>query len=143
MLELTQYYLSKSPKNITRDDIAKLSDVIDYHRKQYYDDAPVISDAEFDALYSLLVQSESLLGFVHAQSPTQRIQQLSDNHFRKAPHLHPMMSLDNTYDADDLIEFEKRIMRILEKDSSLVRPQIEYRVEYKFDGLGIALLYRE
>lgn len=52
-----------------------------------------------------------------------------------------MMSLDNTYDAEDLREFEVRIRRILDKERSY--GTLEYVVEYKFDGLGIALLYEE
>jgi DNA ligase (NAD+) len=73
-------------------------------------------------------------------SPTQEVNRLEENHFTKAPHKHAMMSLDNTYNADDLLEFEKRIKRILFGDigSSQI---IEYIVEYKFDGLGIALTY--
>lgn len=51
-----------------------------------------------------------------------------------------MMSLDNTYNADDLVEFEKRIKRILDSDADSSR-LVEYVVEYKFDGLGIALTY--
>jgi len=73
-------------------------------------------------------------------SPTQEVNRLEENHFTKAPHRHVMMSLDNTYNADDLIEFEKRIKRILDGDAESSRV-IEYIVEYKFDGLGIALTY--
>jgi DNA ligase (NAD+) len=73
-------------------------------------------------------------------SPTQAVNRLEENHFTKASHKHAMMSLDNTYNADDLLEFEKRIKRILYSDAD--SPHIiEYIVEYKFDGLGIALTY--
>jgi DNA ligase (NAD+) len=68
------------------------------------------------------------------------VNRLEENHFTKAPHKHQMMSLDNTYNADDLIDFEKRIKRILDSDANSSRV-IEYVVEYKFDGLGIALTY--
>lgn len=53
-----------------------------------------------------------------------------------------MISLDNTYDADDLQNFEERMKRILDGDPSSPR-KIEYVVEYKFDGLGIALTYEK
>ncbi len=53
-----------------------------------------------------------------------------------------MMSLDNTYDAGDLREFDTRINRILEKNNSTTK-DTQYVMEYKFDGLGVALLYRE
>lgn len=48
-----------------------------------------------------------------------------------------MISLDNTYDADDLRSFEKRILNILKEDT-----EIPYDIELKFDGLGISLTYR-
>jgi DNA ligase (NAD+) len=66
-----------------------------------------------------------------ATSPTQQVSRMEENHFTKAQHRHAMMSLDNTYNADDLLEFEKRIKRILDTADSL--KSIEYIVEYKFD----------
>jgi len=142
MADATLHYLSCAPENLTREDIKILQDLIQFHRKQYYEyEKPLITDEEFDRLYALLVAGEERFGISHdSQSPTQEVNRLEENHFTKAPHRHSMMSLDNTYNADDLIEFEKRIKRILDGDAESSRT-IEYIVEYKFDGLGIALTY--
>jgi len=140
MLRETLEILLKNLNTLSRDDIPRLRNMVEFHRHQYYElDSPLISDVEFDTLYSLLISLEEHFHETHQSSPTQKIQNLHDNHFTKAPHLHPMMSLDNTYDATDLREFESRICRIL-KDDTVV---LEYVMEYKFDGLGIALLYEK
>jgi DNA ligase (NAD+) len=142
MMNTTTQYLALSLENLQQKDIEVLRSLIKFHRKQYYElEKPLITDDEFDRLYSLLVTGEEKFGMEHDhESPTQEVNRLEENHFTKAPHKHAMMSLDNTYNADDLLEFEKRIKRILFGDigSSQI---IEYIVEYKFDGLGIALTY--
>lgn len=140
MLAETLKILQLSPSVFTREDIPSLREIVEFHRHQYYElDAPIISDEEFDRLYSLLVALEEKYNETHELSPTQKVQNLVDNHFSKAPHLHQMMSLDNTYDAEDLRDFEVRIRRILKEGA--FEESLEYVVEYKFDGLGIALCY--
>lgn len=141
MLEQTQSFLGKTLDDILRDDIQTLQKIIQFHRAQYYEhEKPLISDEEFDRLYALLVASEEKFAVHDASSPTQVVHSLLDNHFKKAAHKHQMISLDNTYDADDLQDFEDRMKRILDGDIASPR-QIEYIIEYKFDGLGIALTY--
>ncbi|MBP7773517.1 NAD-dependent DNA ligase LigA [Candidatus Gracilibacteria bacterium] len=142
MLTETQHLLQRTVDTITRDEIPTLREVIQYHRAQYYNDTPVITDGEFDILYALLVAVEEKFQMHDEASPTKEVARIDhDNHFTKAPHLHQMMSLDNTYDAEDLREFEVRIRRILDKETTY--DNLEYVVEYKFDGLGIALLYEQ
>lgn len=142
MMDTTSHYLNVTPDTLIRDDIQVLRELIQYHRRQYYElEKPLITDDEFDILYTLLVAGEQKFGMEHdLGSPTQSVNQLEENHFTKALHKHAMMSLDNTYNADDLLEFEKRIKRILDSNADSSR-SIEYIVEYKFDGLGIALTY--
>ncbi|MBP6921142.1 NAD-dependent DNA ligase LigA, partial [Candidatus Gracilibacteria bacterium] len=141
MSEQTQYFLSQTIETLGQHEISGLREVIQYHRALYYDDKPVISDSEFDQLYALLVAGEEKYNLTHEESPTQEIARLTDNQFTKASHLHQMMSLDNTYDAEDLRDFETRIRRILREEGQ--ERQLEYMIEYKFDGLGIALLYEQ
>jgi DNA ligase (NAD+) len=142
MLTETQHLLQRTVDTITRDEIPTLREVIQYHRAQYYNDTPVITDGEFDTLYALLVAVEEKFQMHDEPSPTKEVARIDhDNHFTKAPHLHQMMSLDNTYDAEDLREFEMRIRRILDKETTY--DKLDYVVEYKFDGLGIALLYEQ
>jgi len=142
MIQKTAQFLKKSITELSREDIIELREIIAFHRYQYYElEKPLIADDEFDRLYALLVAGEEKFGMEHdSGSPTQEVHRLEENHFTKAAHRHAMMSLDNTYNADDLLEFEKRIKRILDSDAESSR-SIEYIVEYKFDGLGIALTY--
>lgn len=109
----TELFLRKKSNEITPQDIRVLREIIQYHRSLYYADKPVISDQEFDYLYALLVDAEKNHQKEHEESPTHEIQRLEENHFKKAPHKHQMMSLDNTYNALDLLDFETRITRIL------------------------------
>jgi len=140
MLPETLQILQKKPDSLSNQDIPLLREMVEFYRFQYYElDTPLISDEEFDKLYSLLVFLEEKFHESHESSPTQKVQNLIDNHFTKAPHLHQMMSLDNTYNADDLREFETRIRRILREEGN--ERELDYIIEYKFDGLGIALLY--
>lgn len=143
MLTETQHFLNRTLDTITQDEIPLLQSVIQYHRTQYYNDTPVITDGEFDMLYALLVATEEKFHIHDALSPTKEVARLDeDNHFTKATHLHQMMSLDNTYNAEDLRDFEVRMRRILDKEN-IAQNELEYVVEYKFDGLGIALLYED
>ncbi len=143
MLQETYKLLAKNLETLSSDDVLLLREVIAFHRHQYYElEKPLITDDEFDTLYALLVAGEEKYHMTHEDSPTQEVNRLAENHFTKAPHRHQMMSLDNTYNADDLLEFEKRIKRILDSDADSPR-MIEYIVEYKFDGLGIALTYEK
>lgn len=142
MISDTQKFLEKTLATISREEVLDLQKVIQYHRELYYNDAPIISDQEFDQLYALLVAAEEKFHLTHADSPTQEVARLEQTKFTKAAHLTPMMSLDNTYDADDLRDFEKRIERLLQSAGERIEP-LEYVMEYKFDGLGIALLYEE
>jgi DNA ligase (NAD+) len=142
MLEKTLKILNQNPSLLEREDIPLLRELVEFHRHQYSVlENPLITDSEFDRLYALLVSLEKKYGEHDTMSPTQKVDTLADNQFTKAPHIHPMMSLDNTYNAEDLRDFEVRIRRILEKEN--ISDPLEYVVEYKFDGLGIALLYEE
>ncbi len=116
MLTETLEILRKK-SSLTKDDIPHLRALVEFHRHQYYElDTPLISDEEFDRLYALLIATEEKFHTSHESSPTQTLQNIVDNHFTKAPHLHQMMSLDNTYNADDLRDFETRIRRILKEE---------------------------
>ncbi len=137
---LTELFLHKKSGEILVTEIPTLREIIQHHRSLYYADAPVISDREFDYLYALLVESEKeYLLDSETHSPTNEIQKMEENHFTKAAHKHQMMSLDNTYNADDLRDFESRIERIL--TPIWLMQTLEYVMEYKFDGLWIALQY--
>ncbi len=118
-------------EGLTDSDIPEIRELLREHNRLYYvESAPVVSDAEYDRLFKLLISLEKKFGDFDVSSPTNRIDVLLSRQFEKGEHRHPMISLDNTYDETDLVDFEKRIRNILKTEDSL-----EYDVELKFDGL--------
>ena len=124
------------------DDITKMAilvEVLHYHDHLYYKNAaPKINDQQYDFLFKTLKALEAknpLL--ILPDSPTQNITlSVDDNDVKVVQHSVPMLSLENSYNADDLYEFDKRIRNLLKMDNIL------YCVEPKFDGSSIALLYQ-
>ena len=122
-----------------RERLTVLRDIVSQHQCRYYvEDRPAVSDAEYDALYRELQDLEAAHPhLVTADSPTQRVGAEPAEGFESVAHQVPMLSLDNARDADELREFEARLIRL--QDES---PQpLSYVVEPKIDGLGVALLY--
>lgn len=117
--------------------IAEIRDLLREHNRRYYVESdPVVSDAEYDALFKLLQSLEEKYSDFDPASPTNRIDVLLSRQFEKGEHRYPMISLDNTYNAEDLSDFEKRIRNILKTEDPLA-----YDIELKFDGLGASLTY--
>ena len=119
--------------------LAALRDIVSEHQRRYYvEDRPTVSDAEYDTLYRELQDLEAAHPhLVTPDSPTQRVGAEPAEGFESVAHQVPMLSLDNARDAEELREFEARLMRL--QDES---PQpLSYVVEPKIDGLGVALLY--
>jgi DNA ligase (NAD+) len=119
--------------------IERLRAVINYNDWKYYvQDNPVLADAEYDALFKQLKDIEAAdPNLITADSPTQRIALGLSEQFTSVSHLVPMLSLENSYNADDLREWDKRC-REGAKDLD-----IEYTVEPKYDGAGISLYYED
>ena len=127
----------KIPENI-KHEIERLVKELNYHCYRYYVlDSPVISDEEYDRLYNRLKQLEDDYSYSSPDSPTKRIGASPLDKFEKVKHTEPMLSLDNAFSYDDVIEFDKRINKLLETDKD-----VEYTVEPKYDGLAIELSYR-
>lgn len=118
--------------------ITALREAINRHDRLYYVEArPVISDAEYDALWSELDALEKAHpGLLSPDSPTQRVSGEPIEGFRKVRHDPPMRSLDKTYDKADLLGFEGMLRTLLPEASW------DYVVEPKVDGLSVSLLYR-
>jgi DNA ligase (NAD+) len=124
-------------KEETRKRIRELVGLINYHDVKYYvEDNPEISDFEYDQLMKELKSLEAEHPeLVEADSPTQRVSGRPVKEFPIVTHKVPMMSLDNSYSSEDLIEFDKRVRKWIGDEP------VTYVVEPKIDGLGIALLY--
>ena len=123
-------------KDLTKK-IETLREKIRFHEYRYYVlDDPEISDAEFDRLMNELKKIEAEHPeLVTPDSPTQRVGGKPREGFVKAPHSSPMLSLDNTYNEDDLKNWERRVHELSG------RKEIEYVCELKLDGMSLALVY--
>lgn len=121
--------------------IDELRELIRYHNQKYHiDDNPEISDKEYDTLFDELLSLEKEHPeLVVPDSPTQRLAVAIQKEFVPAAHYSPLLSLANTYNAQELLEFDERVRKILEIDE---KAPIEYGVELKYDGLSVALVYR-
>lgn len=117
--------------------IEELRREILYHEHKYYvENQPEISDYEFDQLMAELKQLElDHPEYISPDSPTQRVGGEPAEGFPTVSHMVPMLSLDNSYSPEELREFDRRVKK------SLGNQKIEYVVELKIDGLGVALLY--
>ena len=118
--------------------IGVLREQIEAHNRRYYiDDAPSVSDAEYDRLFRELQALErEFPEYKQDDSPTQRVGGERANAFRPIVHLRPMLSLANALDAEEFLEFDKKTAERLEVD------EVEYTAETKLDGLAISLVYR-
>ena len=119
-----------------RTEIDALRVLIRYHEYKYYiENLPEISDADFDALMKGLVELEAAAGApIPPDSPTQRVGGGAELGTR-LQHRNAMLSLNNSYNEDELREFAERVQRLLEG------APVEYVTELKIDGLGVSLIY--
>lgn len=125
-------------KEKAKKEIDSLSEQIKKHNKAYYlDDAPVISDAEYDQLFHRLQKiEEQFPELIIESSPTQTIGATIQDKFTKHEHKQAMLSLGNCFSEDDLIDFIDRIKRFLSIDEF---PEIF--CEPKIDGVSFSVTY--
>lgn len=135
---LTNELLNKLEKqSVSEKEIGSLRSVLKFHEYRYYIlNDPLISDFEYDRLYKCLEKLESENPrLITPDSPTQRVAKGLTKEFPTVQHLVPMLSLDNSYNSDDLIDFDRKARELTGLD------EIEYCVEPKFDGSSISLIY--
>lgn len=118
-----------------REQITALREKLRYHNDKYYNqDAPEISDYEYDMMQRELRALEAAHPeYADADSPTQRVGGTASGRFAKVTHAYPLESLQDVFSFDELSEFYTRV------ESAV--GQTEYVVEYKIDGLSVALEY--
>jgi len=116
-----------------------LREKIRQHEYLYYAiDQPEISDTEFDKLMRQLKDLEAAYPeLITADSPTQRVGGKPREGFVKVPHSSPMLSLDNTYNEEELRDWERRVQELSG------RTDVDYICELKLDGMSLALLYED
>lgn len=119
-----------------QDKINKLIEELNFHNYQYYVlSKPSISDFDFDIKLKELEKLEAEFPqYMNQNSPTLKVGGDITKNFKQVKHRYPMLSLGNTYNEEELKEFDNRIKKLLEHD-------VEYVCELKFDGLAISLTY--
>lgn len=142
LLDLTDFFLHQEVEIMSSHQYDELLEVVKFHNEQYYlKHQPLISDQDFDQLFSLLKKHEQLYPqYLRDDSPTQRLVGQVQDGFNQATHLAPLLSLENTYNASDLEDSHKSIARVLNKQEITDRT---YTIEPKYDGLSIELIYKE
>ncbi|MFT3979359.1 MAG: NAD-dependent DNA ligase LigA [Ferruginibacter sp.] len=117
--------------------IEELRSVLRFHEHRYYVlNDPLISDFEYDTLYKQLEKFEQENpSLITKDSPTQRVGAGLIKDFPKQQHLVPMLSLENSYNAEDLLDWDRKARELSKLDS------IEYCAEPKFDGASISVIY--
>src|SRR6185436_10546855 len=122
-----------------RAEVERLRRELDEHNHRYYVlDDPLVSDAEYDALFRRLEQLENEHPELRTpDSPTQRVGAAPAAQFETVRRRHPMLSLSNVTTREEMREFDARIRKFLNRE------RIDYLVEPKVDGVAVELVYED
>jgi len=121
-------------------ELQELREQVHFHNRKYHvEDAPVISDVEFDKIFDRLVGIEKQFPeLITADSPSQRVGSVLSKKFDSVPHRMPMLSLQKVTSLEEFSAFDGRVKEGLETTDD-----IEYFTEGKMDGLAVELIYRQ
>ena len=121
-------------------ELKRLATEISAHDKRYYQqDAPTVTDAEYDVLRQRNAAIEARFpGLVRADSPSKRVGAAPTGKFKKVRHALPMLSLDNAFAEQDVVDFVARIRRFLKLSDD---ENLAFSAEPKIDGLSMSLRY--
>lgn len=140
LVEKSKIFITKTQdEEFLVQNINTLKELIKFHEHRYYVmNDPLLADIEFDQLYKALENIEKKNpALVAIDSPTQRVGPGFTKQFNTVQHLVPMLSLENSYNEEDLLDWDRKAREL----SGL--SEIEYCVEPKFDGASISLLYED
>lgn len=150
MEDFTTKYLEYCKNNpissITKEEGEKvyntLIDILGYHNWMYYvKSKPTLADTQYDALFSYLKQIETTFPeLIREDSPTQRLTYQLQSEFEQWHHKKPLLSLENTYNAQDIITWNDSIIKLLQK--AWVENHT-FLCEPKYDGISIELVYKD
>ena len=135
----TEFLKRIKAADLSTNDVPQLREVLRFHEYRYYImNDPLVSDYEYDLLYKALegLEAENP-DLITPDSPTQRVGKSLTKDFPTVQHLVPMLSLQNSYNSDDLIDFDRKARELTGQ------AEIEYCVEPKFDGASISLVYED
>src|ERR1700712_5526322 len=130
-------YQRLTQKGLQIKDLGSLRKVLNFHEYRYYIlNDPLLTDKEYDTLYKALEKLETEHpDSISPDSPSQRVAKGLTKSFPTVNHLVPMLSLENSYNAEDLLDWDRKARELSGLD------QIEYCVEPKFDGASISVIY--
>ncbi|HSC53964.1 MAG TPA: NAD-dependent DNA ligase LigA [Phnomibacter sp.] len=133
----TNHWLQPEKQATQPAEAEELRQVLRFHEHRYYVlNEPLVADAEYDQLYKKLEAAEKLHpDWVTPASPTQRVGSGLNASFATVTHLVPMLSLENSYDAEDLNDWDRKARELTGLS------EIEYCIEPKFDGASISVIY--
>ena len=135
----SNFLLKELERGISENKIESLRNVLRFHEYRYYIlNDPLISDYEYDQLFKSLEKIEiKNPKLITGDSPTQRVAKGLTKVFPTVQHLVPMLSLDNSYNSEDLVDFDRKAREATGLN------KIEYCVEPKFDGGSLSLIYED
>ena len=112
-----------------------------YNEAYYNKSDPIVDDAIYDSLKNEILQLEKTYTFLRSKdSPSTNIGYKPSKNFKKVKHKTPMLSLNNAFNRDDLVNFEKKILNFLNINNTFT---IDYSAEPKIDGISASLFYKE
>lgn len=142
IVSFSRQILQKELSIDSEERMGQLVDAIRFHEYRYYIlNEPILGDTEYDFLFKALEAAETIHPEWKVQnSPTERVGLDITENAQQIAHLKPMLSLANSYNEQDLVEFDQQIKRMLKLNTT---QDIEYSVEPKYDGGGISLVYTD
>jgi len=140
LFDRSKQLLNGTPDLANEELAEELRTLLHYHEWRYYVlNDPVLSDFEYDQLYKKLeVLEAEQPELITPDSPTQRVSNDLSSDFPSVEHLTPMLSLANSYNAEDLRDWDTQVKKVTD---SAAEAKIDYVVEPKYDGGSIALVY--
>ena len=144
MLQKTKILENKDISDFNVEYIIELQDVLQYHSNLYYNqNTSEISDKQYDDLLKKLTKlEENFSKEMKSQNIDKKSNtiwsELVESSFKKVKHSRPMISLGNTYNEEDLRDFDERVY----KNAAWKTSEIQYVLEFKFDWLGVELIYK-
>jgi len=126
-------------EEVKKDYLKKIKKFEDCNRNYYEKSKPILSDAEFDRLKNKILGLEKKYIFLNSSnSPSKIVGFKPSKNFQKIKHKIPMLSLNNAFNEEDLINFERKIINFLSLKNA---NSIEYSAEPKIDGISASLIY--
>ena len=142
IISQTNILLQTPADQFTQDQYNLLVDIINYHTNLYHvQQAPIISDYDYDTLFDLCRKIESNnISWLRADSSTHHVGSDMQEWFEQAAHATPLLSLENSYNAEDLRDWDESVAKLLGK---LWVESYSYLMEPKFDGISMELVYTD